>query len=93
MIEPIEALGGEQSCERTLQQVHDMLLDRCAGTGATCAISWRSWYVTQSLGDLGRFLILAFVLLLFHVLSLPTLAVVITLAVLCIPAEVFRPKD
>lgn len=53
----------------------------------------RTLYLTHSLGELGRFLILAFVLLIFHVISAPAFAVVFTLAVLCIPYEVFRPKD
>jgi hypothetical protein len=53
----------------------------------------RSYYVSQSLGELGRFLILGFLLATLHAFNVPSLLSALSLAVLYVPAKILHPKD
>lgn len=50
----------------------------------------RSYYVTQAFAEFMRFLLLSFLLGILHALHAPSIALVLTLVVLYIPAQIFH---
>jgi hypothetical protein len=53
----------------------------------------RAYSLIACLAEFGRFIVLLFALLILHVLSVPTVAVLATLVILYVPTRVFEPKE